>query len=135
MSFKAHIVTIWVGIVIGVGTLALSAVGRWVWVAVRDKFREWVREPVVAAQKSAEDAASHAVEMKEAIGTPNGQGDVVTMLTTSLGNQDRMFAELAGLAENDAQFAEWKVEHDAKDDLTRVDVAAIKAHLGIEETK
>jgi hypothetical protein len=107
-------------IVVGGGTVLLTAVSRWVWIAIRDKFREWVREPVKEAREAANHAAEHAENVQNAIGTPNGAGDLLTMASRVLANQSRQF--------------DWQREHDTKDDAmavlvrqTRSDVIALQS--------
>lgn len=108
----------WFWIVVGVGTVAVGAAGKWLWSAVTRALREWVREPVQKAEERADVAATHAEELKDTIGTKNGQGDLMSIATRLLLRQSEQF--------------DWQREHDLKDDRTRADVLAIKAHLGLK---
>jgi len=122
----------WFWIVVGVGTAALVAAGRWVWNALTRAAREWIREPVTEAKDRAEVAASHAETLLEAVGEKNGHGDLMTIAAELLTNQQQVMRTMD-------EFAGWRVDHDAMDaetrqiaDATAADVSAIKTHLGME---
>lgn len=125
--------TPWFWIFVGVGTVVVGVIGRWLWHAILASLREVLKEPVAEAQQTAQLAAEHAAELKEAVGVKNGNGDLMTMVARSLANQNEMFAWQREKDERDHADADWKIEHDAKDEQTRTDVAAIKAHLGLKE--
>jgi len=121
--------TPWFWIFVGVGTVAVGWIFRWLWHAVLNSLRDVLKEPVAEAQQTAQLAADHAVELKDAVGTPNGNGNLVTMMERSLENQGLIFAWQKEQDERWNADAAWKVEHDEKDDLTRETVSLIKDHL------
>jgi len=123
--------TPWFWIFVGVGTVAVGWIFRWLWHAILDSLRDVLKEPVAEAQQTAQLAADHAVELKDAVGTPNGNGNLIVMVERSLANQAEMFAWQRQQDNRWQSDQAWKVEHDQKDDQTRASVARIEEHLGL----
>ena len=123
--------TPWFWIFVGVGTVFVGLVFRWLWHAILLSMREALREPVAEAQQTAQLAAEHAAELKDAVGIPNGGGNLVTMIERALTQQDVMLKQLVN---NQAEAMQWRLDHDEKDDLTRASVRRIETHLGLNGT-
>lgn len=101
--------TPWFWIFVGVGTVAVGALLRWVGMAVlarilklleeerskADSRAKVVEETAAVAAERASEAALHAEEMKVAIGVPNGHGDLMTIATEILLQQTTMLASQA----------------------------------------
>ncbi len=117
----------WFWIVVTVGSALLVAMlvpfGKWVWNTQMNALREWFQAPK-AAKENAEIAADHAVKLADAVGHPNGQGNLMAMSERMLANQQKQF-------DWQREVDQWRIDHDQKDDSTRADVAAIKAHLNL----
>jgi hypothetical protein len=116
--------SIWFWLIIGVSTALIVAVGKWVWSALTDTFREWIREPITEAKVRAETAANHAEKITDALGVPNGHGNLIEMV-------ERLLAQQGELLANQEESQRWQRDHDVKDDQTRMDVGMIKDHLGL----
>jgi len=110
---------VWFWIATGLGTAAAIAIGRWLWMFTkrtsararnfigqmsREWLREWIEEPVKKAEEradvaavQAEAAATHAAELKETVGVPNGHGDLMSMLANLLDGQAAMDRRLTAI--------------------------------------
>lgn len=82
----------------------LAAVGGWLWLAIRDRASSQLKKLVkdtnknaTEAKETAQAAADRAVELKTAVGEPNGHGDLVTMVTSLLTNQLTVLDRLSAL--------------------------------------
>lgn len=116
--------SIWFWLIIGVSTAVIVAVGKWVWSAITNTFREWIREPITEAKDRAEKAADHAERLSDTIGEKNGHGNLIEMV-------ERILVQQGQLMSAQQMTERWQHDHDVKDDLTRKDVGMIKDHLGL----
>jgi hypothetical protein len=121
----------WFWIVTGAGTIGVTAIGRWFWMSLTRSFREWVREPVKKAEERASVAAIHAtaasesaVRVEQAVGARNGHGDLMTMVTRLVTNQQNMF-------DWQRNMETWRATQEAQARDLRRTVSKINDHLGL----